>query len=312
VDITYNCWGKNFKETYHLYPTYAFIWSPDWKCEGKSGTPTRGDDEILYLAGLEFFSNEDYPTAEATFKEVIATYPDSRFAIAAMHELFALEHYTNQDFYSLNNYFATFTPADSNLYETADFLATRCHVKERNWQPAVDWYENRIENPPSYQDSIFAVIDLGALHLMIEQDTASGAKASYCSYRLAEVKPASKQAYETHKTALLATLPQIKKPQTDKPQNPLTPTHKKGALGECIPNPTNGNATIFYELYTEGIVDIQIYNSMGQLVKSISIGTSVEGNHQVKISLLGVPAGLYHYTLLVNGEKTDARKLVVN
>jgi len=27
---------------------------------------------------------------------------------------------------------------------------------------------------------------------------------------------------------------------------------------------------------------------------------------------LGVPAGLYHYTLFVNGERADARKLVVN
>ena len=308
MDITYNCWGKNFKETYHLYPTYAFIWSPDWKCEGKSGTPTRGDDEILYLAGLDYFSAEDYPTAEATFKEVIETYPESHFAIAALHELFALEHYTNQDFYNLYSYYMLFSPADSNLFHTADFLATRCHVKERNWQPAVDWYENRIENPPSYQDSIFAVIDLGALHLMIEQDTASGTKGSYCSYRLAEVKPASKQVYETHKTALLATLPQIKKPQTDKPQNQGL---QKGALGECIPNPTNGNATISYEIYTDGIVEIKVFNAMGQLVKSFPQGTLKQGNYQAKITLSDLPAGLYHYTLLVNGEKTDARKLVV-
>jgi len=312
-DVRYNCWGKGFDPSNYLQPSDILVWHPVWDCKGKSGSPIKGDEENLFQAGLDHFSAEEYPTAEATFKEVIATYPDSRFAIAAMHELFALEHYTNQDFYSLNNYFASFTPADSNLFNTADFLATRCHVKEKNWQPAVDWYENRIENPPSYQDSIFAVIDLGALHLMMEGDTANGAKSNNtCLYRLAEVKPASKQAYETHKTALLATLPQIKKPQTQKPQNPLTPSHKKGALGECIPNPTNGNATIFYELYTEGIVDIQIFNTMGQLVKNIPIGTSVEGNHQVKISLLGVPAGLYHYTLFVNGERADARKLVVN
>jgi len=146
---------------------------------------------------------------------------------------------------------------------------------------------------------------------MIEQDTASGAKGSYCSYRLAEVKPASKHAYETHKTALLATLPQIKKPQTDKPQNPQTPTHKKGALGECIPNPTSGNATISYEIYTDGIVEIKIFNTMGQLVKSFPQGKLKQGSYKTKITLSDLPAGLYHYTLLVNGEKTDARKLVV-
>jgi len=308
--VNQNYWGENFNKQDDLYPPQYFICDTIW--DRLIFCHRSGADETLFQAGLDFFSAKDYPAAEATFKEVIETYPDSRFAIAAMHELFALEHYTNQDYYSLNNYFASFTPADSNLFNTADFLATRCHVKEKNWQPAVDWYENRIENPPSYQDSIFAVIDLGALHLIMEGDTVNGAKSNNtCRYRLAEVKPASKQAYETHKTALLATLPQIKKPQTEKPQNPATSTHKKGALGECIPNPTNGNATIFYELFTDGSVEIQVFNAMGQLVKSISIGTSVEGNHQVKISLSGVPAGLYHYTLLVNGEKADAKKLVV-
>jgi len=260
---------------------------------------------------LDFFANEDYPNAEATFKELIETYPDSRFAIAAMHELFALEHFTNQNFYQLNSYFASFTPADSNLFNVAEFLATRCHVKEKNWQPAIDWYENRIENPPSYQDSIFAVIDLGDIHLMMEGDTLGtrGKPAYY--YRLAEIKPKSKQEYETNKATLLATLPQIPNPKPETP-NPKPETSKTGALGQCIPNPTNGNATIFYELYTEGIVEIQIYNAMGQLVKTLPQGTLKRGTYQAKISLAGVPAGVYHYTLLINGERTDGKKVVVN
>ena len=310
-DITYNCWGDNFDYTNDLYPSDAFIWKPDNPCTGKSGSPIRSTEENLYLAGLDFFAAEDYPNAETTFKELIETYPNSRFAIAAMHELFALEHYTNNNFYNLYSYYASFTPADSNLFDIAEFLGTRCHVKERNWQPAINWYENRIENPPSYQDSIFAVIDLGEIHLMMEQDTTgtNGAKANYVYYRLEEMKPKSKQEYETHKTNLLATLPQIKKPQTEKPQNQGL---QKGALGQCIPNPTNGNATISYEIYTDGIVEIQIYNTMGQLVKSFPQGTLKQGNYRAKISFAGVPAGVYHYTLLVNGERTDAKRVVVS
>jgi len=51
---------------------------------------------------------------------------------------------------------------------------------------------------------------------------------------------------------------------------------------------------------------------MGQLVKSLSQGTLKQGSYQAKISLAGVPVGLYHYTLLVNGERADAKKMVVN
>jgi len=308
--VNFNYWGINFNKAQDLYPSKYFICDSLWQ-PSKSGAPLLGDDENLYQTGLDYFANEDFTNAEATFKELIETYPESRFTIAAMHELFALEHFTDNDFYKLYGYLTSFTPADSNLFNVADFLATRCHVKEKNWQPAINWYENRIENPPSYQDSIFAVIDLGDIHLMMEKDTlgSNGAKASHCSYRLENVKPKSKQEYETNKTNLLATLPQIPhlSPQTP---NPKPHTYRKGVLGECVPNPTNGNATIYYEIFTEGIAEIRIYNAMGQLVKSVEQKTSI-GRFKSKISFAGFPAGLYHYTLFVNGERTDSKKVVV-
>jgi hypothetical protein len=42
------------------------------------------------------------------------------------------------------DYYASFTPEESLIFNTADFLATRCYIMDRNWQPAIDWYENRI------------------------------------------------------------------------------------------------------------------------------------------------------------------------
>jgi tetratricopeptide (TPR) repeat protein len=313
-DVNFNCWGVNFDPLEDLYPPYAFICDSILPCSGKSGSPIRGNDEILYQTGLDYFANEDYGNAETTFKELIETYSQSRFAIAALRELFALEHYQYQGFGILRNYFASFTEEDSVLFNTADFLATRCHVKDRNWQPAINWYEDRIENPPSYQDSVFAVIDLGDIHLMMEADTMGGAKSGSAHYRLSNIKPKSKQAYEENKAILLATLPQIKKPQTENPHTPNLIPHpdKKGALGQNIPNPTSGITTINYEIYTEGMVDVFIYNTMGQLVKSLPQGTLAEGKYQAKITVSNMPAGMYHYALFVNGEMVDSKKMIVN
>ena len=316
-DITFNCWGENFDSEEDLYPSEAFVWAPAWDCTGKSGSSIHDEDETLFQSALSYFAEEDYSNAETTFKELIETYPQSRFAIAALHELFALEYFQNNDFATLYEYYASFTPADSNLFNVAEFLATRCHVKAKNWQPAIDWYEYRIENPPTYQDSVFAVIDLGDIHLMMEADSvgSSGTKsgAAICHYRLAEVKPKSKQAYEENKTTLLATLPQIKKPQTENPQNPhaLTQNDKKGSLGQNMPNPVTGTTIITYELYTEGAVEIKIYNASGQLIKTLSQGTCKQGSHHTDISLADYATGLYYYALFVNGERTDAKKLVV-
>ena len=316
-DIRYNCWGKGFDPSNYLYPPKLLVWDPVWDCTGKSGSSPRDDDEELYLAGLDYFANEDYTNAESTFKELIQTYSQSHFAIAALHELFALEHYTNLDFYSLNSYYASFTPSDSNLFNTADFLATRCMVKERDWQPAVDWYEERITNPPSYQDSVFAVIDLGDIHLMMESDTMNGGKSShYCHYSLPNIKPKSRMQYEENKTSLLATLPQIKKSKKDVSSEISDMRYemcdRKGVLGECVPNPANGNATISYEIFTGGVVEIQLFNSVGQLVKSLPQGKLSKGNYKATISVVGLPVGVYHYTLVVDNERVDGKKVVVN
>jgi len=194
IDISCNYWGENFIPAEDIHPYDQFIVDPVWE-PGKSGSPTPEPAEILYQSGLDDFSNEDYSNAETTFKNLIETYPKSSFAIAALHELFALEQFTDNDYYKLYGYYASIAPTDTALFAVADFLATRCHVKEKNWQPAVDWYEDRIENPPSYQDSVFAVIDLGDIHLMMAADTAGapGAKCALVSYRLADIKPHSKQ-----------------------------------------------------------------------------------------------------------------------
>ena len=206
-----NYWGEHFVHTDDIYPPDAFrtdiIWSP-----GQSCSPIRSPEEIVYQTGLDYFSDNDYIKAETTFKELISNFPSSHFAIAALHELFALEYFTNSDFAALQNYFTSFTQKDSVIFNTADFLATRCYVMERG-QPAIDWYEFRIENPPSYQDSVFAVIDLGNIHLMMEGDTIGRAKSGSVRYRLEEIKPKTKQHYEENKATLLATLPQIHKPQ---------------------------------------------------------------------------------------------------
>jgi hypothetical protein len=110
----------------------------------------------------------------------------------------------------------------------------------------------------------------------------------------------------------LATLPQIKKPQTEQPITPNLLTDKKGALGQNIPNPATGTTTIGYEIYTEGTVEILIYNTMGQVIKSVPQGTLTTGKYQTKVTVSDMPVGIYHYALFVNGERTDTKKLVVN
>ena len=101
-----------------LSPTFVFDWNPIWNLPPKSGapktdTPKSDKDEELYETALAFFEDKDFANAEATFKKLIESYPHSRFAIAALHELFALEHFQNRNFAMLHNYYASIR--DSHL-----------------------------------------------------------------------------------------------------------------------------------------------------------------------------------------------------
>ena len=169
ISIGCNYWGDNFVHNDDVYPPYYFVTTPFWN-------PQTGDcsssGQDLYDAGIEYFENENYPAVKSAFIELIATYPDDPLSITALHELFALEQFLSNDYAALHDYYASFTLADSALFDVADFLATRCHVVDQNWQSAIEWYEERIENPPSYQDSVFAVIDLGDIHLSMEGNTS--------------------------------------------------------------------------------------------------------------------------------------------
>jgi len=300
-NISCNYWSGNFIHDFDIFPPLKFISAPVWDLINICTSKGKG----LYDDGMEYFENENYPAAKSAFLELIETEPDDPFSIAALHELFSLEQFIDNDYAALHNYYTTFTPADSALFDVADFLATRCNVVIQNWQPAIDWYEDRIENPPSYQDSVFAVIDLGDIHLKMENDSLKACRI----FRFPNIKPKSRQQYEENKSALLATLPKKDQPR---PQHPLAGTGKKGVLSQNIPNPAKESTTIVYDVIEEGSVHLRIYNQLGQLLQDLPQGTQKPGSYHLEVSLVGMPAGVYHYVLFVEGEKADGKKLVVN
>ena len=306
INISCNYWGDNFVHNDDIYPANRFITSPIW--DPQTGDCTSKGKE-LYEDGIEYFADEDYLAAKAAFTELIETYPDDQFSIAALHELFALEQFLDNDYAALHDYYAAFTPTDSTLFDVADFLATRCNVTLQNWQLAIDWYENRIENSPSYQDSIFAVIDLGDIHLSMEADSTN-LKSGRIGYgRFLNLVPKSRREYEENKAELLATLPKMDDPRQ---QHPLAEPGKKGVLRQNIPNPATGSTTVVYDVVEEGAVELRLYNQLGQLLQALPQGTQKPGSYRIEISLAGLPSAMYHYILFVEGEKADAKKLIVN
>jgi len=81
-------------------------------------------------------------------------------------------------------------------------------------------------------------------------------------------------------------------------------------LEQNQPNPFNTNTLIKYHVPTDATnVLVNIFNEKGQLIHSESIAQMGTGQIQVKAGT--IPAGIYSYSLIVNGNITDTKRMVI-
>jgi tetratricopeptide (TPR) repeat protein len=305
LDVSYNCWDDNFSASNDLYPTGGYTYLPEW-CPPGSGHKSSELALQDFMDGITYLENEEYTDAKSTFETVIELYPETQYASAAMKELFGLEKFVDNDYSTLKQYFQTndSIQADSVLAKLAIFLLNKCEIELENWQTAIDHFEDIIENPDSPQDSIFAIIDLGYTYFLMEncgqKSTAQG--------RLLQHKPESKTDFSDKRNALLALLPFKTKPQETETEFDFQTT---GKLSQNIPNPFSGTTIVFYNLDKSADVIIKVTDHLGKTVKQLNFSSQQAGQNKVELNLNGLPSGIYFYSLFVNGQLSDTKKMVV-
>jgi len=81
-------------------------------------------------------------------------------------------------------------------------------------------------------------------------------------------------------------------------------------LIQNYPNPFNPTTTIGFSLNDANDVRIDVYNSVGQRVKTIVNGRYSQGYHQVKFDGTNLSSGMYFYTLRTNAA-TETKKMIL-
>ncbi|MCD4697008.1 MAG: T9SS type A sorting domain-containing protein [Bacteroidales bacterium] len=302
-DVRYNCWyieEENFDPEEDFYPG-GYIWEPTW-CPEIGGGIATDPDEDMYEVANNLFDAEDYTGAKSMYEMLIEQYPQSKFAKAAMQELFALEKFVSNDYSDLKQYYANNT--DPELSETGDYLVSKCDIKLENWPDAVSYYENILLNPETMEDSIFAIIDLGYVYFVMEN---SGYKSAYTG-NLVEYKPESKEQFIENRNYLLSLIPGDQMSETMKGN---IAELKEGELLQNVPNPFKGSTQIWYKINTESNVQLNIYNYTGQLISTINEGTKTKGTHHIDFDANGLKNGIYFYSISINGQTTDSKKMTI-
>ncbi|MCX6233825.1 MAG: right-handed parallel beta-helix repeat-containing protein [Bacteroidetes bacterium] len=303
-DIRYNCWGNNFDYHEDLYPD-VYLVNPIW-CPGGDNQHVPDAAEDMHTSAVSQFEAGNYTDAKNLFEMLIQQYPESDYAQSAMKELFRLEKLTGDDYNSLKQYYRTNDTilADTALTKLGDFLANKCDVKLENWETAIDWYENIIQNPETLEDSIFAIIDLGYTYFLIEN---SGSRYSFTG-TMPEHKPKSMSEFGIKRDELLALLPCSN--QFEIPKQNLE-NLKPGELMQNVPNPFSTSTSIYYRISEPGNVVIRVYDCLGKEQNSIQQIDMNEGIHKIELNVSGLPVGIYYYSLEINGKISGTKKMVV-
>ena len=82
------------------------------------------------------------------------------------------------------------------------------------------------------------------------------------------------------------------------------------AVSQNYPNPFNGTSKVAVNLEKRASVSLDVYNMVGQKVYSIPSANYNAGSHELTINSKDLKAGIYTYTVMIDGQKVS-RKMVV-
>ena len=88
------------------------------------------------------------------------------------------------------------------------------------------------------------------------------------------------------------------------------PTNNESSwLAQNKPNPFNKETVIEYNIVQEGKGSILIFDMNGKLLKTIPV--KIPGKGSVSITANDLPAGMYYYSLVVNDNEVDTKKMIL-
>lgn len=266
---------------------------------------------MQYEEGLSLAAEGEYLEAQETFKDLAEVYPSSNFATLSLKELFRLKSYFEDPGYeNLTAYYDSISanPADSLLGQTVDWLSIHCDVSAGNYQAAVNRLDSVLQNPGSFTDSIFALIDLGHVMTMMESDSLKSILISKHKSIMPETYKEFKIKRKDWIDELLRSS-KVRKPQETTPISAES-EDKPGHITSNYPNPANELLTINYIIKVPGKVRFTISSVAGQNLFSYQKNLYSSGEYTVLLDIFDFQKGIYILAFYLNETLLETRKIV--
>ncbi len=87
--------------------------------------------------------------------------------------------------------------------------------------------------------------------------------------------------------------------------------NRNGDWHFVYPNPVTDQSKLSYELDNKTQVEISLYNSSGELIKTLLSETRDAGSHEIQIGLDGLPQGIYFYRITTETRQAAGRIILM-
>ncbi len=307
IDVRNNYWGTNYDTINDFYPENAYLFNPVWNL--LSGSSSSGNEENLFGLAQTNAEAGNYTESETIYKQLIYTYPTSKFARASLKEIFVITELSGNDFLELKTYYLTEPVLQNNpdLKKLAEFLGNFCDIKLENYPEAINWFENIIENPASMEDSIFAIIDLGYTYFLMEN---GGLKSSYTG-RLNQYKYSSIQEFDDSRDYHIDLLIKHKQVGTKNIFPKSSNTSTNSSISSIFPNPCASDCSIQISLDESAHIVIRLFDNSGKEVGLLNNKTLNAGFTSIPINSDNLKNGVYFYTIEINGQLIESQKILL-
>ena len=305
-----NYWNStDIEEIYtHLVPPETFVIEPiceepNWKSSNPYLTP---ENQKLW-EGYSYLLAGDYNNAATSFNELITLYPETHESDIGVVGLYSCYIGFKNQWSVLESYLDTLLVNPMNSETTEKLLVSYRNLCLRNkeeYTNAILNYESILDNDPSYEDSCYAVIDIGNTYL----EAQYAGKSAMGKYT--DLIPKS---YSIHQEVTKNLLKSVIDGQ-------ILPSNNSGifdspVLFQSYPNPCFNTTNIDYFIPQSLHVTLKIYNLKGQFVKKIYDGTRESGRYSsvwdgTDYNNKKLGNGVYFYKLDA-GKHSTIKKLIM-
>jgi tetratricopeptide (TPR) repeat protein len=258
-----------------------------------------GADEMLKTA-VNNMEEGNYLIAENTFKAIIYEFPETQEAYFSVGGLFECTDRSGGSFSVLEDYYNELyndSTLNFNFIKLVFGYINLSKREQEKYNEAIENYESIILNNTSYNDSVYAVIDIGNTYEEAGLYKSTLGKLSF-------LKPLSTAKHVEKSVDLLLSL------KTEQDKKDAVGTNKIN-IEMIYPNPFYNQTTIRFNTNFSCNLEYKIFDATGKLVIYRYLGKTLQGSHNIALIVPHLVSGVYYLTLIADGSSSDYKKLIV-